>query len=132
MTNYKTDTFEDLLQELHKDPGFRIEYERKRPYYAIIREIIDCRKLRGITQKELAQRAGMQQSTISRIESGEHNVQIDTLIRIAEALDMSLDIRFVPVMDHEDFEKLSKISLSSQAPIKSYQQTPAKIYKVQT
>ena len=129
MTNDRTDTFEDLLQELHKDPGFRAEYERQRPYYDIIREIIDCRKLGGITQKELAERAGMQQSTISRIESGESNVRLSTLIRIAEALNTSLDIRFVPkALDEADFEKLLPVSVTTELVPQTYRKTPSRTY----
>ena len=39
-----------------------------------------------VTQAELAQRAGMSESTLSRIETGQQAPRISTVRRIAEAL----------------------------------------------
>jgi transcriptional regulator with XRE-family HTH domain len=40
----------------------------------------------GLSQEELAARAGMRQSVISRIETGESEPRIDTVNKIAKAL----------------------------------------------
>ena len=46
----------------------------------------------GLTQQELADRAGLQRTHIGRIEGGKYAVNIETLQAIAEALGMTVDI----------------------------------------
>src|SRR5207244_12503973 len=53
---------------------------------SIAREIVADRKAAGLTQQELAQRAGIRQETLSRIESGKHTPTLKTLNKIHRAL----------------------------------------------
>lgn len=46
--------FRDYLDEQMKDPDFKAEFDALEPEFAIIQTMIDARKLRGITQKELS------------------------------------------------------------------------------
>lgn len=48
----------------------------------------------GLTQQELADRVGASHSQISRIEGGRHKTSLDTLLRIAHALDLKILIGF--------------------------------------
>lgn len=48
----------------------------------------------GLSQRELAERAGMSTSQIARIERGRHDVNIETLRRIARALGKRLVLGF--------------------------------------
>lgn len=48
------------------------------------------RKLKGLTQKELAELVGIQDNYLSRIETGRKTARIPILMMIATALDMSL------------------------------------------
>lgn len=48
----------------------------------------------GLTQQELADRIGTSHSQISRIESGRHKTSLDSLLRIARALDLKMLIGF--------------------------------------
>ena len=50
----------------------------------------DARKFTGLTQVELGERAGLDQAVISRLERGVHQPRLDTLRRVATALDMTL------------------------------------------
>ena len=52
------------------------------------------RLARGWTQKQLAERSGMKQSFISRVEAGKSLPNLDTLNRIASAFDVALSVRF--------------------------------------
>ena len=56
------------------------------------------RNARGLSQRELAERVGTTQSAIARLEAGGRPPRIDTLLRIAEALDCELvvDLRSRP------------------------------------
>lgn len=50
------------------------------------------RKSAGLNQIQLAERAGLQSSHISRIEAGKYAVTLETVQAIAEALGMTVDI----------------------------------------
>jgi len=88
--------FRDYLDEQMKDPDFKAEFDALEPEFAIIQTMIDARKLRGITQKELSEKAGIAQGDISKLENGNGNPSIRTLQRLAAVMDMSLKIEFIP------------------------------------
>ena len=73
-----------------------ILYDALEPEFAIIQTMIDARKLRGITQKELSEKTGIAQGDISKLENGNGNPSIRTLQRLAAVMDMSLKIEFIP------------------------------------
>lgn len=115
MTSKTPSTFDKLFAKLYEDPEFRQEYHRQKPYYDLILEIINRRKELNVTQNELAERTGTRQSGIARIESGEHDIRLSTLIQIAEALEAKVEIRLIPVyhIDDEEYEKLLDISVNN-------------------
>ena len=86
--------FKDHLKEQLKDPDFRSEYEALEPEYEIIRQIILARNESNMTQKELAERAGIKQGNISRLERGTYNPSLSLLKKIAKGLDKELHIEF--------------------------------------
>lgn len=76
------------------DPEFAAEYEAMRPEYEEIRAVIAARLACNMTQKELAEKTGIRQSNISRIESGAGSPTVDMLARIAAGLGKKLKIEF--------------------------------------
>ena len=54
--------------------------------------LTNIRKSKGLTQEQLANKAGLSASTISNIESGENSYTLRSLIRIAEALGYEINI----------------------------------------
>jgi len=54
------------------------------------RRISEIRNAKNLTQEKLATRAGLNRTTISRIETGKHPTSFDTLYDISAALDISL------------------------------------------
>ncbi len=89
--------FEDFLDEQLSDPEFKKEYDALRPEYAIIQAIIDARQASGMTQKELAEKTGITQADISRLESGSANPSLKTLQRLADGMGMKLKLEFLPI-----------------------------------
>ncbi len=77
------------------DPEFVEEYEAIRPEYEAIRAVIAARLECNMTQKELAEKTGIRQSNISRIENGTSSPTVDTLARIAAGMGKQLKIEFV-------------------------------------
>ncbi len=88
-------TFRDYLDENLNDPAFRAEWEEQAPERAVMREIAFEREGAGLTQKELAERVGMRQGNLSRLENGNGNPSINTLAKIARGLGKRLEIRLV-------------------------------------
>jgi transcriptional regulator with XRE-family HTH domain len=110
-------TFDDLVVELEKDAEFRKADRQIKPYYDLLAEIIRRRRELNITQEELAARTEMRQSSIARLEAGEHNARLSTLIKIAEALEARLEIRLVPVYYVEDDEEKKRITNPLPQPL---------------
>ena len=79
-------SFEEMKIDMLKDEEFKIEYEKLKPRYEAIEQIIRARKEQNITQAELAKRVGTQKSNISRLESGNYNPSLYFLAKIAESL----------------------------------------------
>lgn len=86
--------FREYLKKQLDDPGFKDEYEAMRPEYEAIRAVIAARLESNMTQAELAEKTGIRQSNISRIESGTSSPTVDTLARIAAGLGKKLKIEF--------------------------------------
>jgi predicted transcriptional regulator len=88
-------TYEEHVKELLKNKKVREEYEKLLPEYELARSIIKQRlKQKKMTQEAVAKKAGMPQSTISRIEGLTHGLpKISTLKKIANALDAKVVVR---------------------------------------
>lgn len=59
-------------------------------------DVARIRLARQLSQAELARLCGTTQSAIARLERGSRPPRLDTLARIAEALDCSLDVGLSP------------------------------------
>jgi transcriptional regulator with XRE-family HTH domain len=59
-------------------------------------QVAEHRKQRGLSQAQLAELVGTTQSAIARLESGGRPPRIDTLLRIANALDCELEVELRP------------------------------------
>ena len=68
------------------------EYDKLKPRYEIISEIIKERREQNITQEELALSVGTQKSNISRLESGTYNPSLDFLSKLAKGLGKEIHI----------------------------------------
>jgi DNA-binding XRE family transcriptional regulator len=65
-------------------------------FAAIADKVAERRVERGLSQRELAELVGTTQSAIARLERGGRPPRIDTLLKIAEALDCDLAVELVP------------------------------------
>ncbi len=86
-------SFEEMKADMLKDEEFKAEYEKLKPRYEAIAQIIRARKEQNMTQAELAKRVGTQKSNISRLESGTYNPSLDFLVKVAESLGKTLSVQ---------------------------------------
>ena len=76
------------------DPQYKEAYLKEKSMLASAVAITKAREAAGLKQRELAERSGVPQSTIARIERG-YNTSIDTLSKIAFALNKRVKISFI-------------------------------------
>ena len=88
--------YEDVLDENLRDPRFRAEWERTALARWLAVEVAHYRAEHALSQRQLAERLGVHQSDVARMESGEHTPTLDRLIRICRGLDIELMIDIRP------------------------------------
>jgi transcriptional regulator with XRE-family HTH domain len=89
-------TNEELIAEqLRTDPEFRAEWERTALARAVAVAIVRYRTEHDLSQRELATRLEMKQPQVARLELGEVNPSMDTLVRISSRLgiEVTIDVR---------------------------------------
>jgi DNA-binding XRE family transcriptional regulator len=64
---------------------------------ALIKELIEARQEKGLSQKKLEEISGVSQPVIARMEKGVTNPQLDTILRVLAALGKTLAV--VPLKD---------------------------------
>lgn len=89
------DDLDRYLEEQLKDPEFRKEWEATQLEFDITELLIQARAAKNVSQKELAARAGIRQSNLSRIERGQCKPNLETLEKIARGLGKRLQLQFV-------------------------------------
>ncbi len=93
----KHPTLDDVLTDELKDPTFRALWEAGEARRKVVSALIGERIKRKLTQAELAQKAGLKQPSLARVENGHVNPSLAMLSKLARALNMRLDIHFSPL-----------------------------------
>jgi len=86
-----------LLAEKFKNKDFERQYHRTSAFFRLADEVLMLRKRRGITQKELAEKVGTTQAVVSRLENASVKASLETIVKLAEALDAVVDVRLIPL-----------------------------------
>lgn len=83
-----------LVEEQLADPNFEAEWQRLAPAREFASTLLRYRAGHGLSQRALAKRLGVSQPRIVKLESGEHNPEIDTIINAARQLgiEFALDV----------------------------------------
>jgi predicted transcriptional regulator len=109
-------SLETLRSKLLSDQEIKAYYDELQDEFDIARELIAMRKELGLTQRDLAEKTGIKQPQIARIESGKQSPRLDTLKTIASRAGYSVEIRLVPNQSQGKKHKNSNLkSLQSSA-----------------
>lgn len=81
-----------INSELQRDPDFNKVWNDNRTEFSLIGDLIQRRKEIGLSQSDLAQRTGIRQQVISRIENKECSPTLKNLNKIANALGCNLKL----------------------------------------
>lgn len=87
--------FRDILNEKLKAPVFRKDFDALEPEFSVARAILTGRKEKNLSRKELSQLTGISQAYISKLENGNGNPSLKTLVKLAEVFGKKLQISFV-------------------------------------
>ena len=71
-----------------QEPEFADAYEEVQAEMNIVRALVDARISRNLSQKELSEKTGINQTEISRLENGTRNPTVRLLQRLADGMDM--------------------------------------------
>lgn len=94
MKKIKVPSHRILMKPYYRDRKFREKIETGIQRLKVIGQIVELRQKLKMTQAELAQRIGVSQPFIARIENDEaSNLSLETLVKIVEALDGELEIK---------------------------------------
>jgi ribosome-binding protein aMBF1 (putative translation factor) len=94
-------TLKGHIREKMKNPEFAKAWHELDMEFSILENVIRARKRAGMTQIELARRIGTKQPVLSRLEKGGFDkANIETLRKIANALNHELVVKFEPKKNH--------------------------------
>lgn len=78
----------ELLKPMDKKLIIEMDHRQR-----IGQQLKELREQAGLNQTQMAERTGLLQPNIARVEAGKYNVNIDTLNKMAEALGAEIEIK---------------------------------------
>jgi len=86
-----------VAEEINRDPQFRAEWERTALARLVAAELVGFRADHELSQRALAERLGCTQPYVAKLESGETNPNMETLVNLSRALGVEFVIDIAPV-----------------------------------
>lgn len=87
-----------------QERSYLIETQKNKIKNQVIDQYIAIRKEKGLSQEKIANLTGIARTNIIRIEAKRNVPTIEVLAKLAEALDMELEVRFVQKRESADAE----------------------------
>jgi DNA-binding XRE family transcriptional regulator len=85
-----------LAEEQLADPGFRAEWQRLAPAREFAATLLRYRAEHKLSQRDLAKKLGVSQPRVVKLESGEHNPEVDTIINAVRHLGIEFVLDVAP------------------------------------
>lgn len=90
-------TFDALLaEEQLANPDFRAEWQRLAPAREFAATLLRYRAEHDLSQRALAQKLGVSQPRVVKLEAGEHNPEVDTIINAVRRLGIEFVLDVAP------------------------------------
>ena len=93
-----TMTHDEMVAKMLSDPEVKAEYDRLEEEFKLLDNLLAARKAAGLTQAQIAERLGTQQSSIARLETGLASGNLPSmsmLKKYAAVLGRKLQIRLI-------------------------------------
>lgn len=86
-----SDALDRMMDRIRQDnPGAGAEYDRLKERARAVAPIVEARRAAGWSQRDLAERTGVPQPVIARLEAGDNDPKLSTLSRLSHALGLQL------------------------------------------
>ncbi|MBO0349203.1 helix-turn-helix domain-containing protein [Phormidium pseudopriestleyi FRX01] len=92
-------SWDSIRDRLFEDSEFTDEYDAVETEYSFASRAIAIRASTGLNQREFAERVGMKQSQIARIESGKQIPKLETFAKLAAAAGYAIEVNFIPLQE---------------------------------
>ena len=91
-------SLDSVLKEFLIKDEFRLAYEERKFYLKVAKLVSELRAKSGMSQAEVADRAGVSQPLVARLEKGDHRrtPTFDTIHKILNAMGYTLSISVKP------------------------------------
>lgn len=109
----ETVSFEEFLARQLDDEEFRADWERTALARSVADQVIRYRIEHSLSQRALADRLGVSQAVVGRLELGEHEPKISTLSRLALKLGLRFSIEIHPVNAIHDHQEVTVTKLQA-------------------
>lgn len=96
-----TISWKSIRNEVLANPDVKAEYDALESEFTVARKVIALRKASGLNQRDFAERIGIKQPQLARIESGKQIPKLETLTKLASGAGYAVEIHFVPIKDKE-------------------------------
>lgn len=94
-------SWDAIRDRLFDNPEFTAEYDAVETEQSFASRAIAIRAATGLTQREFAERVGMKQSQIARIESGSQIPKLETFAKLAAAAGYAIEVNFIPIQEKQ-------------------------------
>ena len=88
--------FEYHEHQMRDNPEYKAAYDALEQEFAIANALIQARSEAGMTQKDVAEKLGVSQPAVARMESGK-NISIKAIARYAKAVGRPINLSILPV-----------------------------------
>lgn len=85
-----------LAEEQLADPSFRAEWQRLTPAREFAATLLRYRAEHKLSQRALAEKLSVSQPRVVKLESGEHNPEVDTIINAVRCLGIEFVLDVAP------------------------------------
>lgn len=86
-------TTAQVEEVMHQDSSLSVNIKAFNNLYNLRTQLVSLRKSKGLTQQDIAERSGLTQQMISKVEKIENGGTIDTFLKYAHALGVELYIK---------------------------------------
>lgn len=112
----KTVSFKSIRDDILSDPEVLKEYNALEEEFNVARQVISLRQASCLTQREFAERMGIKQSQLARIESGRQLPKLQMLAKIADVAGYDVQVSFVP-RESSVQQQVRPIQVNCQEPV---------------
>jgi transcriptional regulator with XRE-family HTH domain len=90
-----TIAWNSIRDQVLADPDVKTEYDALEAEFNLAKQVIALRKASGLSQREFAERVGIKQPQLARIEAGKQVPKLETLTKLAAGAGYTLEVHFV-------------------------------------